>query len=120
MQQFPFQPRDDEGPVFKEPWEAQVFGMVVALHEIGALSWQEWATTLSAEITLAQQQGDPDLGNTYYQHWLGALEKIATVKGFSTSNEISARAEQWREAYLNTPHGKPIVLNPQNHQHDPD
>ena len=111
MQEFPLQPCDQEGPVFNEPWEAQAFGMVIALHEIGAFSWQEWATTLSEEISLAQQLGDPDLGNTYYHHWLNALEKITTEKGLSDLAELDARVEQWRHAYLNTPHGKPIELD---------
>lgn len=110
-QQFPFQPVDDEGPVFNEPWEAQSFSLVIALHGKGLFSWQEWATVLSDEITAAQQQGDPDLGNTYYQHWLKALEKISLLKNLSNSGELSERKAQWHSAYINTPHGKPIKLS---------
>ena len=76
MTDFPFQPHDEEGLVFNEPWEAQAFGLVLALHEQGLFSWNEWTTVLSREITEAQQAGDPDLGNTYYQHWLKALEHL--------------------------------------------
>lgn len=108
---YPFQPCDNEGPVFKEPWEAQAFGMVVALHQTGAFSWDEWAAHLNAEITLAQAQGDPDLGDTYYQHWLQALEKLVREKNLSSELEISTRVEKWRSAYSNTPHGQPIELN---------
>lgn len=111
MQQFPFQPLDDEGPVFNEPWQAQAFALVVALHEKGLFSWQEWAAVLSDEIRDAQQLGDPDLGNTYYQHWLKALEKISLLKKLSSSDELAERKTQWHSAYLNTPHGKPIVLS---------
>ena len=106
----PLQPHDDEGPVFSEPWEAQAFALVIALNQGGLFSWQEWAAILSEEISRAQKQGDLDLGDTYYQHWLRALEKIAEAKGISNFNEISARADEWRSAYHNTPNGKPIQL----------
>lgn len=108
---YPFQPCDNEGPVFKEPWEAQAFGMVVALHQAGAFSWDEWATHLNTEIMAAQEEGDPDLGDTYYQHWLRALEKIVSEKNLTSTTEISARVEKWRAAYINTPHGQAIELN---------
>lgn len=110
MQNFPQQPTDEEGPVFKEPWEAQAFALVLALHQSGAFSWDEWATALSREISLAQKQGDPDLGNTYYHHWLHALEKLTVDKRISTNLEILAKAEQWKDAYLSTPHGQAVEL----------
>ena len=106
----PFQPHDEDGPVFREPWEAQAFGLVIALHEQWQFTWAEWAGTLSTEIKAAQVDGDPDLGNTYYQHWLCALERLVTEKNLSRSLEIDARQERWRQAYLNTPHGQPIHL----------
>ncbi|PCJ28035.1 MAG: nitrile hydratase accessory protein [SAR86 cluster bacterium] len=107
----PFQPRDDEGPIFKEPWEAQAFSLVIALHEKGIFSWQEWADVLSEEIRLAQSHGDDDLGNTYYQHWLKALEKITITKNLSAKDELIERKRKWHSAYINTPHGKPIELS---------
>ena len=110
MQKFPFQPSDEDGPAFNEPWEAQVFSLVLALHEKGQFSWDEWAGTLSEQIKIAQLNDDPDLGNTYYHHWLNALEKIALEKNISSNREIHEKAEQWREAYLSTPHGQPVEL----------
>ena len=109
--EFPLQPRDEAGPVFKEPWEAQAFAMVIALHEQGLFSWQEWAAALGAAIGEAQQEGDPDLGDTYYQHWLRALEQLSGEKGLVDFDAVVARKERWRRAYLNTPHGKPILLD---------
>jgi len=110
-QTFLLQPTDDEGPVFNEPWEAQAFGLVIALHQQGLFSWQEWADVLSEEIKRAQSLGDPDLGNTYYHHWLNALEKISLRKKVSNQDELSQRKQQWHSAYLNTPHGMPIELS---------
>ena len=45
----PGQPRDESGPVFREPWEAQAFAMTLALHERGLFSWSEWARALAAQ-----------------------------------------------------------------------
>ncbi|NKB35194.1 MAG: nitrile hydratase accessory protein [Pseudomonadales bacterium] len=110
MKKLPLQPFDDDGPVFNEPWEAQAFALVLALHEAEQFTWDEWARMLNEEIVRAQKNGDPDLGNTYYQHWLNALEKITLVKNISSNSEIHAKAEQWRHAYLSTPHGEPVEL----------
>ncbi len=106
----PGQPRDDDGPVFKEPWEAQAFALTLNLHEAGHFTWSEWATTLGAEIEAARVRGDPDLGDTYYQHWLAALERLAAEKGLVRSGDLSARKAAWKRAFLNTPHGQPILL----------
>lgn len=111
MENFPYQPQDEQGPVFSEPWEAQAFALVLALHEQGHFSWPEWATVLSEQIALAQAEGDPDLGNTYYQHWLAALETISRRKRLSDESELKQRKAQWQSAYRNTPHGQPIELS---------
>src|SRR5258705_12392725 len=66
-------PCDEDGPVFREPWEARAFAMALALHEAAVFSWKEWAETLGAEIKRAQAAGDPDPGETYYQHCLPRL-----------------------------------------------
>lgn len=110
MKDFPHQPQDEEGPVFNEPWEARAFGLVIALHEKGQFSWEEWAIVLSEQIAAAQLTGDPDLGNTYYQHWLAAAEKISKLKNLSNETELQQRKQLWHTAYLNTPHGQPIDL----------
>src|ERR1700687_5159489 len=77
-------PRDAEGPVFREPWEAQAFAMALALHERGLFTWPQWAATLAEEIKRAQAAGDPDTGETYYHHWLAALERLVARKGGAT------------------------------------
>ena len=67
-------PRDDTGPLFNEPWEAQAFAMAVALHAKGLFSWREWAEALSREIKAAELSPCHDAGTAYYTHWLAALE----------------------------------------------
>ena len=101
----PGQPRDDEGPVFKEPWEAQAFALALKLHEAGHFTWAEWTEALSAEIKAAQARGDPDLGDTYYEHWLAAA-----TKGLVPAADLAARKAAWRQAFLDTPHGQPVAL----------
>ncbi len=104
-------PRDDSGPVFKAPWEAQAFALALALHERGAFTWPEWAAALSAAIGRAQAAGDPDTGDTYYQHWLDALETLVIDKGLADAQRLHALEHAWVAAADRTPHGQPIELN---------
>jgi nitrile hydratase accessory protein len=107
-------PCDAEGPVFREPWEAQAFAMALALHERGIFTWSEWAETLSGEIKRAQAAGDPDTGETYYRHWLAALERLIAVKGVTTSETLHRYRDAWDHAADRTPHGAPIELRPED------
>lgn len=104
------QPKDDDGPVFREPWEAQAFAMTLSLHERGLFTWSEWAQALTLQIQLAQANGDPDLGDTYYQHWLAALESLVTTKKISSQAELKQYQLAWDHAANRTPHGRPIEL----------
>jgi len=103
-------PRDEGGPVFREPWEAQAFALAVALNARGLFTWSEWAATLGAEIKRAQAAGDPDLGNTYYRHWLAALERILAAKGVASEAMLARYRDAWDRAADRTPHGSPIEL----------
>ncbi|HEY4163650.1 MAG TPA: nitrile hydratase accessory protein [Dongiaceae bacterium] len=103
-------PLGGEGPVFREPWEAQAFAMAVALHARGAFTWSEWATALAAEIKAAQAAGDPDTGESYYHHWLATLEKLVAAKALTNRLELETRRAQWDRAARATPHGQPIEL----------
>jgi nitrile hydratase accessory protein len=104
-------PRDDEGPVFREPWEAQAFAVALALHERGVFTWPEWAAALAAEIRRAQEAGDPDTGETYYRHWLAALERLVAEKGVTDTATLERYAGAWGRAAERTPHGAPIELS---------
>jgi nitrile hydratase accessory protein len=110
LDRFPSMPRDDEGPVFREPWEAQAFGMTVVLHERGHFTWREWTDRLTAEITAARARGEEDDGSRYYFHWLAALEKLVAQKRLVLADELAARKQAWDEAARATPHGQPIEL----------
>jgi nitrile hydratase accessory protein len=105
-------PGDAEGPVFREPWEAQAFAMTLALHERGLFTWPQWAATLADEIKRAQAAGDPDTGETYYHHWLAALERLVAEKGVTTRETLARYHDAWDRAADRTPHGQPIELRP--------
>jgi nitrile hydratase accessory protein len=110
LEALPEIPRDDEGPVFREPWEAQAFAMTLRLYQQDLFTWPEWAETLTAEIRRAQEEGDPDRGDTYYHHWLAALERIVAEKGLSDTATLGRTQIAWRNAADRTPHGEPIEL----------
>ncbi len=109
-QAVPSIPRDADGPVFREPWEAQAFALALALHARGLFSWKEWADTLAAEIKRAQDAGDPDTGETYYLHWLAALERLVAEKGVTSGETLARTKHAWEHACERTPHGQPIEL----------
>jgi len=109
--ELPDLPRDEQGsPVFREPWQAQAFAMALRLHEAGHFTWTEWAAALADQIRRAQAAGDPDLGETYYLHWLAALEHLVATKGLVSTDELTERKDAWAEAARTTPHGMPIQL----------
>jgi nitrile hydratase accessory protein len=105
-------PRDEGGPVFAEPWQAQAFALAVKLSEQGHFTWKEWAATLAEELKAAANRGEPDDGSRYYEHWLAALEKLVTAKGLTDQTALLTRREAWAEAYRTTPHGTPVELAP--------
>jgi nitrile hydratase accessory protein len=107
-------PRNAEGPVFREPWEAEAFALALSLQERGLFTWTEWATILGEEIKKAQAAGDPDTGETYYRHWLNTLERIVAEKGVTSATQLIRTRHAWEHACERTPHGTPIELQPQD------
>ena len=110
LELLPRLPRDEGGPVFAEPWEAQAFALAVKLSEQGHFTWKEWASALADELKAAAGRGEPDDGSHYYHHWLAALERLVMAKGLADRATLETRKEAWAEAYRHTPHGKPVEL----------
>ncbi len=100
-------PRDEDGPAFSEPWEAQAFAMAVCLNARGLFTWNEWAKTLGAVI-------NADDGRTpardYYLLWLTALERIVCEESELAAQDLARRKHAWAEAAARTPHGKAVEL----------
>jgi nitrile hydratase accessory protein len=100
-------PRDETGPVFAEPWQAQAFALALQLHAQGAFTWTEWADALSERLKAA---GADDDGSRYYEHWLETLEGLVKTKALLTAKALADRKHAWADAYLRTPHGRPVEL----------
>ena len=117
----PALPRDEEGPVFAAPWEAQAFAMAVELNARGAFTWKEWSEALGRELAAGTASGDGD-GSRYYEHWLAALERLVTEKRLTSGPELATRKAAWKAAADATPHGEPIQLDAAARaaQHPPD
>ena len=107
-------PRDEDGPVFRAPWEAHAFAMALTLHERGVFTWPEWAAALASEIKRAQAAGDPDTGETYYLHWLATLEGLVASKGVASMDTLHRYRDAWDHAADRTQHGRPIELKPED------
>jgi nitrile hydratase accessory protein len=110
LDRLPLLPRDADGPVFAEAWQALAFAMTIELSHQGRFTWSEWAQALAAEIAAAQARGDADLGDTYYHHWLAALERLVAAKDLLSADDLAARKDAWRDAAEHTEFGQPIVL----------
>lgn len=105
---------DAAEPVFAEPWQAHVFALVLQLHQRGLFTWPEWADALARQIGAAQAASDPDRGDTYYGHWLAALEHLVAAKGAASDSELARTRDAWDHAADRTPHGQPIELRPED------
>jgi nitrile hydratase accessory protein len=103
-------PRDDGGPIFSEPWQAEAFALAVRLSEQGHFTWKEWASTLADELKATVSRGEPDDGSRYYHCWLTALERLVVSKRLSDPATLLERKNEWAEAYRRTPHGKAVEL----------
>ncbi len=106
----PLLPRDEEGPVFAEPWQAQAFALAVQLSAEGHFTWTEWTIALGEQLQAAAKRGEPDDGSRYYEHWIAALEHLVVDKQLTDLTALTERKEAWADAYRHTPHGKPVEL----------
>ena len=107
----PLKRRDDE-PTFDEPWQAQVLGMADMLVTAGVISADAWARTLGAELGKSSASGAEDNVEAYYRAVLAALQILLYELGATSREEVDIRQDEWRRAYLNTPHGQPVSLEP--------
>jgi len=99
-----------EERAFSEPWQAQAFALTLQLHDAGHFSWQEWSRYLAEAIRADPAPGEAS-NDSYYRHWLAALEKLLIDKQLVGAEERLQRQREWDRAARHTPHGKPITLD---------
>lgn len=113
---------NEADPAFAQPWEADAFVIAVALSQRGYFSWPQWVEQFAQEIRDFPQRSDESAHTAYYRQWLSCLEKILSQHHLIPMSELLIREEQWRQAFLNTPHGSPVDLAaascPPDHPHD--
>jgi nitrile hydratase accessory protein len=102
--------RSDEGPLFAEPWQAEVLAIADALLRRGLFTAADWASALGAALAAADHHGAPDTPATYYRSALVALEQLLAQHAPEISCLMPDRISAWRRAHLDTPHGEPVVL----------
>ena len=100
----------DDGPVFDEPWQAQLLAIADTLSKSGTFTATDWSATLGEELRHAEADGAPDNATTYYEAALKALERLLVRGGIATSDVISERRDAWIRAFLATEHGQPVKL----------
>ena len=93
MAELPLMPRDGDGPVFAEPWQAQAFAVVVELIESEKVTRTEWAERLGAVLKSAEDDGQYDAATHYYDHWLTALEQLIVEKDLAEWNELTSEKQ---------------------------
>ena len=102
--------RDDGAPPFRDLWEAEAFAIGNLLIKEGVITCKEWETVMSEAILRAQAAGDPDRGDTYFNHWADALETILISHGMTDRESLSEQQALWDRAIRNTPHGVALSL----------
>ncbi len=108
----PDDPLAPNGPVFDEPWHAQVLALADTLIKGGNFSAKNWAQTLGAALKAAAARSEPDTSDTYYLCAVEALEILVDHKTTIDRATQTRRKSAWTHAYLSTPHGQPVHLKP--------
>ena len=73
-------------PVFHQPWERVVFGLVVAM------SAQRLSNTHTFRHAIERMDPAHYRGSPYYEHWLTALATLLVEKGVVTRAELEGKA----------------------------
>ena len=110
LAELPDPPRNEDGPVFAEPWQASAFALAVSLSRAGHFTWKEWAAALAQELKASAARGEVADGSLYYHCWLTTLERLVVAKGLSDPAALLKCKDAWADAYRRTPHGKPVEL----------
>ncbi len=117
--------REGEDNPFRNVFEAELFAIGNILIKQGFMTQMEWVDVFSQEIKAAQDRGDPDRGDTYYDHWASALERIFIERGLTDRETLTEQQQLWERARKNTPHGVPLALenafltqSEDDHDHD--
>lgn len=97
--------------LFEEAWQAEALAIADLLIQRERITRKEWAEALSNELSAAGYSNEPDTAETYYRCVVSAIEYLLDRGSSITRKEVNLREDEWRSAYLHTPHGQPVVLS---------
>jgi nitrile hydratase accessory protein len=100
----------DGEPVFDQPWQAEALALADSLVAEGVFTPTAWSSTLGGELAAAEGRGEADDATTYYNAVLRSLERLLAECGEVTAEAVTRRRDAWADAYLATPHGRPVEL----------
>ena len=83
----------DNEPVFREPWEARIFALVVNAHSEGRFAWQDFQELLVDEIHRTEKAGEP---RGYYLNWAMAAERLFEKLECTTRKNVDQRIAELR------------------------
>lgn len=99
-------------PAFEAPWHAQLFALTVHLNETGQFDWPDWAARFSKVLAKHGLEKELNGGDDYFLAWLETLEGLLAEKGLALPDAVADIHKAWETAYLTTPHGAPVQLDP--------
>jgi nitrile hydratase accessory protein len=100
----------DGEAAFDEAWQAEALAIADTLVQNGMFSAASWSAALGEALRNAQADGASDDQQTYYQCVLTALEGLIAQHSEIDRAAMTAKREDWEQAYLATPHGQPVKL----------
>ena len=107
----PFTNKIEDDVVFQNPWHSQLFAITVQLSETGNFTWKEFVKFFGKSLNESRLELNSLDGNDdYFKCWLNALEEIIISKKLGNSNILSLLKKDLANAYLSTPHGKPVKI----------
>ncbi|MEL6808109.1 MAG: nitrile hydratase accessory protein [Pseudomonadota bacterium] len=99
-------------PVFEAPWHAQLFALTVHLSETGLFDWPDWAARFGATLKRHGLERELNGGDDYFAAWLETLETLLAEANAAHPDAVQDMRDAWKAAYLETPHGAPVRINP--------
>ncbi len=100
----------DGEPIFDESWQAEALAIADNLVRQNMFSAAQWSAALGKFLKKAESESQPDNSLTYYNAVLAALEELVSNHSQVQVFDLINKRKDWEDAYLSTPHGKPVVL----------
>ena len=100
----------DGEPVFDEAWQAEALAIADTLVQQGLFTATAWSDALGAALRRAESAGATDNQQTYYECVVTALEGLIADNSAIDASELERTRDDWKQAYLSTPHGQPVRL----------